>query len=172
MFVISELVLIDDLYKQQIALAQDGDRDAAIWLMKEFCATVKQNRDNNGNPLKKPSGIYTVFNEDLLDYLSDCFSYVFKKENPWSLDQAFGLRTRKTAGAPSIPPGKLAQREFEWCLEVLRLKGSGECSLLGDAKKRTARKFKVSPSAVEKAWKKSEPKIAAEIIYKMSKEGK
>lgn len=163
--------MIDDLYKQKIALAQDGDKDAAIWLIKEFCATVKQNRDARGNLHKKPSGIHTVFNEDLLDYLSGCFDYILKK-SPWTLDQAFGFRRRKGAGARPIPPEEMAKREVEWCLEILKLKRSGECALLKDAKERTSIKFKVSISAIDKAWKRANSKLAAEVVYEMNKEGK
>lgn len=160
--------MIDDLYKQKIELAETGDRDAAKWLLEEFRSTVKQNRDSEGKAHRKPSGIHTQFNEALLDYFSRCFGFILNGVSP---DKALGLN-KGQPGADSISPEEVVRREHEWCLEVLKLKSSGRYPLLRDAKKQASRKFRVSLSAIEKAWKKSEPKISAEIVYNLEKEGK
>ncbi|WP_342616571.1 hypothetical protein [Rhodoferax sp. GW822-FHT02A01] len=98
------------IVRRNIEKAKANDADAAKTLIKEFCATVNQNRqqepdgtyklnsdgtqkvDFHGNPIpnlrfkrnpdgtrvphNKPSGLHTQFDEELLDYLVECFERI------------------------------------------------------------------------------------------------
>ena len=71
-----------------IEKAKGGDTVAAKALIREFCATVNQNRqrlpdesfkrtaDGWKIPHSKPSGIHTQFDECLLDYFVECFERI------------------------------------------------------------------------------------------------
>lgn len=71
-----------------IEKAKAQDVDAAKALINEFCATVNQNRQRNPDgtykrdadglriPHSKPSGTHTHFDEELLDYMVECFERI------------------------------------------------------------------------------------------------
>lgn len=160
--------MINDLYLEKIAKAQAGDKEASQWLIKEFCSTISNNRDKDGNPHIKPSGINTRFHEGMLDYFHSCFESIL---DGVPSDKALGIN-KGEPGADRIPRDVILQRECEWCLEILKLKNSGRYPLIKDAKKQASRKFDVSLSAIEKAWKNPSSKYSAMISYQMSKEGK
>jgi len=61
-----------------LAAARSGDVVAARSLIREFVATVQQNRRADGRPHLKPSGLHTQFDERLLDYLAECFAKIDK----------------------------------------------------------------------------------------------
>lgn len=77
-----------NLLKAEITKAKAGDTDSAKALITEFCATVNQNRQRNPDgtykrnedgsriPHNKPSGEHTQFDEELLDYLVECFEKI------------------------------------------------------------------------------------------------
>lgn len=157
-----------DLVALNIEKAKAGDKEASQWLIQEFCSTIKNNRDKEGNPHKKPSGINTLFDEGLLDYFYSCFQSILEGVQS---DIALGIN-KGEPGADRLSKDVILQREYEWCLEILKLKNSGRYPLIKDAKKQASRKFRVSLSAIDKAWKNPSSKYAAMISYQMNKEGK
>ena len=161
--------IIDELYIKNIGLAKLGDKDSSKWLIKNFCDTIKENRSKNGNIHIVVNGKNnTKFNEDMLDYFRSCFEDILEYS---PADIALGLNKGRS-GADVIPKERLIQREVEWCLEVIKLNNSGKYSLLKNAQEQAARHFRVSVSAIEKAWKNKVSKYAALISFELSKEGK
>ena len=154
---------IDDLYDEEIALAKGGDRAASLWLIKDFCATIKNNRQANGKPHVKPSGVHTQFHEGMLDYFHDCFNLIIDGVRA---EKALGIN-KGESGADKIPKQEKLARELQWCLEIFELKNSGKCKLIKNAKDKAAKKFGVSISAIDKAWKNPTSKIAAQVVLRL-----
>lgn len=100
-----------DLCVLNIQKAKSGDRDAAMQLLREFCCTVANNRDNQGRPTTRCMGTethnHTLFDEKLLDYLRECFSKVLEgKENDGhriTADVALNLAHKGTRGRKAKP---------------------------------------------------------------------
>lgn len=69
------------MHEQKILDANDGDVDAAKWLICEFRASFR--RDPNGLPRGKMSGFPTEREERLLDYVVDCFDKFFGPSRAW-----------------------------------------------------------------------------------------
>jgi len=84
-----------DLIVEKLDAAKNGDVEAARWLIKDFVETVKQNRDREGKPHRKPSGTHTQFDERLLDYLVECFEKIDKLT---TADIAFNLAAKGRIG--------------------------------------------------------------------------
>lgn len=95
-----------DLLGPKIEAAKSGDTEAAAKLLKEFCASVRQNRRGGklgAEPLVRPVGntpySHTAFDERLLDYLAECFERVgnFEGSNVRSVTagQALNLESRR-----------------------------------------------------------------------------
>ena len=97
-----------NLVKRNIDKAKAGDSEAAKKLIIEFCATVKKNRDHNGNPHTKAMGAeihnHTLINEDLLDYLAECFNLILsgKGEGRVQADVALNLSIKGTRGNKTL----------------------------------------------------------------------
>jgi hypothetical protein len=160
--------MIYDLYKQKIAEANAGDKKASLWLIKNFCSTIENNRDSKGNPHVKPSGIHTQFHEGMLDYFHKSFTSILEGVKA---DKALGINKGET-GADKLSKYEVRDREVKWCLEIIKLKNSGKYPLMMHAKAQAARKFNVKQSAIDKAWKNKISKLSAMISYEMSKQGK
>lgn len=159
---------MDDLYRINLTLAREGDEVAAKWLIRDFCSTINKNRRADGTPHFKPSGTHTHFYEPQLDYFRSCFEQIL---DGVPADKALGINNG-IPGRLKISDEVLRQREYEWCLEIIRLRNSGRYDLLKHAKKAVARKFNVSVSAIDKAWKKRVAKYSAMITIEIEKEGK
>jgi len=101
-----------DLLAARLEAATAGDVEAAKWLLREFCATVRQNRV--GGVLGASSHVrmignapyaHTAFDERLLDYLAACFErigeYEGSKGRPITAETALhlagGSRGRKAS---------------------------------------------------------------------------
>ena len=160
--------MIDKLYEEKIASAKAGNKESSLWLIKEFCSTIKNNRQKNGTLHVKPSGIHTKFHEGMLDYFRACFEDILEGS---AADIALGLNKGKS-GANTISRELILQRDCEWCLQVIKLHNSGKYPLLKNAKEQAARNFNVSVSAIEKAWKNKVSKYSALSTLELSKEGK
>ena len=154
---------IDDLYNEKINLANGGNRAASLWLIKDFCATIKNNRQANGKPHVKPSGVHTQFHEGMLDYFHDCFNSIIDGVRA---EKALGIN-KGESGADKIPKQQKLDRECKWCIEIFELINSGKCKLIKDAKRKVAQKSNVSESTIDKAWKNPTSKTAAKVVLRL-----
>lgn len=150
---------IGEMITKKISEANSGNSESAKWLLGQFVSAVKSNTDKDGLPYKKPSGTGTQIHEDVIRYVAERFQSVL---DGVPADKALGIN-KGEAGANPISKNVLQQREYEWCLDVLRNQASGKYEKLEDAKAATARRFKVSVSAISKAWKRKGPKLSAKI---------
>ncbi|WP_454845330.1 hypothetical protein [Ralstonia thomasii] len=91
-----------DLLAARLEAATAGDVEAAKWLLREFCATVRQNRVGGAlgaSPHVRLIGNapynHTAFDERLLDYFAACFErigeYEGSKDRPITADTALHL---------------------------------------------------------------------------------
>ena len=95
-----------DIVGMNIKKAKEGDTEAAKKLIREFCATVKNNRDSSGKPHTHALGAeihnHTHFNENLLDYLLESFDLLLSGKgdggNRITADIALNLSTKGTRG--------------------------------------------------------------------------
>jgi hypothetical protein len=155
-----------DLYTSKIKAAENGDIDASKWLIQEFIDTVKNNRNDEGQPLNKPSGIHTQFNEPLLDYFAKSFCQILDNVNA---GQALGIKTGE-AGRPANKD-KL-DHDVKVILEILRELDNSTKMTKKAAKQAVARKIKMNINSVDAAWKNNGAKIAAKVLHSMEKKGK
>lgn len=155
--------MLAELRKKKIKEANAGDVESAKWLMNEFVATVKANRDAEGRPHHKPSGIHTQFDECVLDWFADCFQKV--------LD---GVEVEKALGV-KLQRGRASQEKHKndvdcrICIAVIKFKDQGGSETLKDAKARAAREFKIGVEKVNHAWKNSVARMAAKVVTELSK---
>lgn len=102
----SENTPMYDLVNTNIKRAKEGDSEAAKKLIREFCASIENNRDCNGNPHTYAMGSeihnHTRFNENLLDYLFECFNLLLSGKGDGGIrvtaDIALNLSTKGKRG--------------------------------------------------------------------------
>jgi|GEM_PF-6313785 len=111
-----------DLYEAKLDSARNGDVEAALWLINDFCATVKNNRDSQGRPHRKPSGIHTQFDERILDYFRECFETLLAGKDDGgkkiSADVALNLAGKGKRGRKASASTR--QRHLSWGLLVMQ----------------------------------------------------
>ncbi len=153
-----------DLYESKISQANAGDVAASIWLLNDFIASVKSNRQKNGKPHVGPDGMHTKLYEPMLDYFVERFSEIL---DGVSADKALGINK----GAPGR--GKLPRkldRDTELVLAILDEICSAPGMQKGAAKIAVSKKMKVGIETVNNAWKSKSAKLAAELIQRLRRE--
>jgi hypothetical protein len=157
---------VDDLTRNRIELANRGDVDAGLRLIKEFRDTVVANRSSrDGRPLVAT----TPFNEVLLDWFSDCFGKILDGVEPAI---ALGIKREKgdRASVTRDPQVRLSQ-DAAICLAVLEFRNDLASLTLADAKRRAALKFNIGIEKVGHAWKNKTALASAELARRMSRMG-
>lgn len=131
--------------------ADKGDPHAAKEILEDFAAAVEECSDRAwSGPIPRQ---YAVF-------LARAFRQITNDQV--ACDVALGLRW---GSRPTISDEDKRQRNYEWCMGILSLKASGRYDTLDEVKEAAKRKFKVSRSAIDKAWK-TDQRIAAEMEHR------
>ena len=157
--------LIGELNKQRISEANAGDTESARRLLEEFVETVKNNRDKDGHPYRKPSGIHTQFDEAILDWFTDCFQKIIDGVDA---EKALGIKLQR--GRQS-KVGSKNDEDCAICLSVFEYRRQFGSETIADAKARAARKLKVGIEKVGHAWKNKSARQAAEASFRLAQSG-
>jgi hypothetical protein len=154
--------VVDEITRKRVELAQRGDVDAAMQLIREFRDSVAQNRGSrDGRPLVSA----TPFDEALLDWFSDCFGKILDGVEP---SLALGVKREKGQRAAVITdPQRRLTQDAKICLAVLEYRHDRGSLTLTDAKRRAALTFKVGIEKVGHAWKNKTALESAKLIRRM-----
>lgn len=150
-----------ELLSEKIDASNDGDVQAARWLLSEFCDAVEQCTDSDGKPHRLPPGTNAPIPFALLRYLSSRLRDVL---DGVPADKALVTRPGQS-GAPPKGRMDLLQRNTQLCMSILKLRRNGLTA--GEAIKRTASKYGLSRSTVQKAWENQAAKLSAELSERL-----
>jgi hypothetical protein len=152
---------LSELFDEKIQAARKGDSDAAKWILRGFCAAVAE-EDDEGKPLRGPSGLVVNIRPAVLDYLAECFQQILSGVRA---DKALGIN-KGEPGARRKPRNETLDRHVQLCREVMSLKAKG--ATVKNAISKVADKRGLKKRAVETAWKDRSANIGALLITRMA----
>lgn len=158
----SKRVIDPVLLPEKLIAAENGDRDAAKWLLQEYSLYVKDMESKNWLVIKRGTTppFYNAIPPELLEYLANCFDYFLKNNNAWPIDKALGLNTGER-GVKVV--SEQSGRNAQICVEIIKL-NKQQGLTLKEAKCHVATKEGLSFANLERKIWKSPFKEEAEVL--------